>query len=193
MGWASDEDITSMKALILAGGLGKRLALKTKPKCMAIVNGKPILEHLVEHLKKAGIIEIIIKVHHKPQKIMKYFGTRVLYYYESKLLDPEQSERVLQPWLGDEYIVMNGDTLTNVDLKKFIEGAKSAGCNFHLLVNDKTGAYGGTKYVNLGINTVMMGEPITSTGYTYTLDGLFYFDCGTPQKLAKARRFYAKS
>lgn len=165
-----------MKALLLAGGYGKRLGLKKKSKCMAKVNGKPILEHLVEHLKKAGITEIIIKVHHKPLKIMEYFGTRVLYYYETKLLDVEQSEKLLSDWLGDQYIVMNGDTLTNINIKKLMKlGSDRRYPTSVYFVKER---YGGTKFVNT----------LTDREYDWDGDGAYYFDIGSKSRLAKARR-----
>ena len=146
---------------------------------MAIVNKKPILEHLVEQLKKAGITEIIIKVHHKPLKIMKYFGTRVLYYYEPKLLDVEQSEKNLQSWLGDEYIVMNGDTLTNVDIKKLIKHGITT-----YFWNEGNDHYAGTKFVVTDLNEIWDDY--------WDGDGAYYLDIGDAHRLVKARRYLRK-
>lgn len=166
-----------MKAVIWAGGLGTRLRLKHKPKPMVKVNGKPILEHIIDHLNKHGITEIIVKVHYKSEVIMKYFGSRVLYYYEPKLLDNEQSEENLYQWLGNKYIVMNGDTLTNIDITKLIDRDASVWFwNF-----DKY-HYAGTKFVNKKTNTLYLSRG----------NGAYYFDCNTKTKLARARRFYRK-
>ena len=162
------------KALILCAGKGTRLGYKTKPKCMAKVNGKPILEHLVNHLNKAGINEIIVNVHKNYEPIFKYFGTRLLYLYEPVLLGEAGTEKLLQEWLGDEYIVMNGDTLTNLDLKKLLEHDESI--EFYLE------RYGGTKFIIKNSENV----------WHWDGDGAYYFDCGTPQKLAKARKYYKK-
>ena len=166
-----------MKALILCAGKGTRLGYKSTPKCMAKVNGKPILEHLVNHLNKAGVSEIIVNIsdHSDYTKIFKYFGTRLLYFYEPILMGEAGTELALSKWLGDKYIVMNGDTLTNVDIDKLTENySKSFSQNFS--------RYSGTKYVN----------KITPTGceITWSGNGAYYFDIGTPAKLAKARRFF---
>ena len=55
-----------MKAMLLAAGLGKRLMpiTNTTPKPMLEVAGKPLIEHHLERLRKAGIEEVIINVHH---------------------------------------------------------------------------------------------------------------------------------
>ena len=162
-----------MKALILAAGKGTRLGLRKTPKCMVKVNGKPILEHLVNHLNKAGITEIIVNVHENYEKIFKYFGTRLLYLYEPVLLGEDGTEKILSKWLGDEYIVMNGDTLTNVDINR-MQRFHQGGVYFQY--NER---YCGTKLIRSG------WVPITWDG-----DGAYYFDCGTKAKLAKARRFF---
>ena len=69
-----------MKGLILSAGLGTRLGPLTKdtPKPMIKVAGYPVLEHLVFHLHRYGITKIIVNLHYKPEKIMDYFGERLL-------------------------------------------------------------------------------------------------------------------
>ena len=145
---------------------------------MVKVNGKPILEHLVNHLNKYGITEIIVNVHKNYEKIFKYFGTRLLYLYEPVLLGESGTEKVLQNWLGDEYIVMNGDTLTNVNINKMINSRDLK----VLFWNFNKDHYAGTKLVNR--------DYIFRRIRKWDGDGAYYFDCGTPQKLAKARRYY---
>jgi NDP-sugar pyrophosphorylase family protein len=167
-----------MKALILCAGKGSRLGYKTKPKCMAMVNGKPILEHLVNHLNKYGITEIIVNVHQDYDKIFKYFGTRLLYLYEPTLLGESATEQLLQNWLGMRYIVMNGDTLTNVNLKKMMDSPNS-------IAFVKGIKYAGTKCYWGRVLRRTWQEP-------WDGDGAYYFDCGTKAKLAKARKFFKK-
>ena len=166
-----------MKVLILCAGLGTRLGMKNTPKCMVKVRGKPILEHLVNHLNKAGITEIIVNVHKDYEKIFKYFGTRLLYLYEPVLLGEAGTEKLLTNWLGNEYIVMNGDTLTNVDIKKL-----SAGDISREFWSPQTLRYGGSKYVSQKTDQII----------TWDGDGAYYFDIGSKSGLARARRFYAK-
>ena len=60
----AQQEYKFMKAVILAGGLGKRLRPLTnkKPKPMMPLGGKPILEHLMKWIKKNGIKEIVLCV-----------------------------------------------------------------------------------------------------------------------------------
>ena len=65
-----------MKAMILAAGFGTRLKPLTDnlPKALIEYNGKPMLAHQITRLKDAGINEIIINVHHHPEKMIEYIG-----------------------------------------------------------------------------------------------------------------------
>ena len=69
-----------MKAIILAGGKGKRLGklITEIPKPMINIHGKPVLEHNIELCKKFGITDIFINLHHLGYAIKDYFedGTR---------------------------------------------------------------------------------------------------------------------
>lgn len=169
-----------MKALILCAGKGTRLGLKKTPKCMVKVNGKPVLEHLVNHLNKAGITEIIVNVHENYEKIFKYFGTRLLYLYEPTLLGEAGTEKLLQNWLGDEYIVMNGDTLTNIDLRYLVYHRNKNGLHCSKFTKER---YGGAKIVRPELEKYEGCDEIDDPNW-------YYLDCGTPAKLAKARKFF---
>jgi len=63
-----------MKAFLLAAGLGVRLRPITNaiPKCMIPIDGKPMLHHWFSLLKKHGITDILINLHHLPQKVIEY-------------------------------------------------------------------------------------------------------------------------
>src|SRR3990167_2616750 len=88
-----------MKALILSAGGGTRLGkLKKKiPKPMITVCNYPVLEHLVFHLSKFGITQIMVNLHYKPEVIMNYFGTGLLYSYEPTLLGEKEFVKYYDP------------------------------------------------------------------------------------------------
>ena len=80
-----------MKAVILAAGLGKRMGPLTgkKPKALVKLRGKPLLEHVLESFKKAGVEEAFLVVGFGADKIMKKFGRNFngmkLSYVEQKI------------------------------------------------------------------------------------------------------------
>ena len=66
-----------MQAIILAGGLGTRLrsVVSDRPKPMALVEGKPFLEYVLQGLKKSGIDDIIFAVGYKGGMVEEYLET----------------------------------------------------------------------------------------------------------------------
>ncbi len=162
------------RALILCGGYGKRLGLKRTPKCMVKINKKPILEHLLDRLYKIGVDEVIVNVNNNHQRIFDYFGTRVLYFYEPVLLGQSGTEKMLKNWLGDRYYVLNGDTMSDVDLKQMEKMSEEQGGVSVYFFKER---YGGVKF-ETGSKDYLLWDGDEAT----------YFDCGTPRKLARARR-----
>jgi len=65
-----------MQAVILAAGEGTRMRplTYTRPKVMLPIANKPILEHLISELSKAGVKDIVLVVGYKEEKIREYFG-----------------------------------------------------------------------------------------------------------------------
>ena len=66
-----------MQAIIMAGGMGTRLKPVTQdaPKPMALLNGKPCMEHIIALLKRNGIDDICVTLRYKPEVIRDYFGS----------------------------------------------------------------------------------------------------------------------
>ncbi|MDP3881858.1 MAG: sugar phosphate nucleotidyltransferase [Nanoarchaeota archaeon] len=118
-----------MKAIILAGGFGNRLhgELKDVPKPMAPVLGKPFLEHQFLFLKEQGITEIILAVHHMSDKIKSYFGSGlrwaldVTYSEEDSPLGTGGALKKAQKYLNETFLVLNGDSYCQVDIKEMLE------------------------------------------------------------------------
>ena len=126
-----------MKAMILAAGIGERLRPLTNvyPKVLVPVVNKPVIDRIIELLKFHGVREIIINAHHHYQKITDYlkdsnpFGMRVEIRIEKEILGTGGGIKNTQDfWDKDPFIVINGDILTDIDLKKVYE--------FHLKRNN---------------------------------------------------------
>ena len=115
-----------MKALILAGGFGKRLRPITRdiPKPLVEVAGKPIIGWQFEWLKKYGIREVILAVGYLREKMMEVigsgrnFGVRVSYVVEDVPLGTGGGVKNAEPFLKNEdlFYVLNGDIISDIDL-----------------------------------------------------------------------------
>lgn len=80
-----------MKAIVLAAGEGTRLRPLTlkRPKPMLPIGGKPLLEHTLELLKRHGITQIAINLHHMPEAVMDHLGNGHDFGVEDHLLPRE--------------------------------------------------------------------------------------------------------
>lgn len=118
-----------MKALIFAAGLGTRLKplTDTMPKALVPIAGKPLLQHVIEKLNKAGFNEIIVNVHHFPDQIIDFlkvnnnFGIRIEISDErDMLLDTGGGIKKVQHFFDDgkPFLVHNVDILSNVNLQE---------------------------------------------------------------------------
>jgi len=118
-----------MKAVLLAAGRGTRLRPLTDelPKVMIPIAGKPILEHHVQHLARAGIGEIFINLHHLPERITAYFGdgknwgVNIRYSFEPEILGTAGAIKKLESELsGSPFLVVYGDNYSEFDFADFI-------------------------------------------------------------------------
>lgn len=119
-----------MKAVIMAGGSGTRLRPLTcnLPKPMVPVANKPMALHVVNLLKKHGIKDIIFTLFYLPDAIRDYFGdgsefgVNIEYATEEgKPLGTAGCVKAIQDKLDDTFIVISGDTLTDMNLTTAIE------------------------------------------------------------------------
>lgn len=117
-----------MKAIILAGGKGARLAPYTKilPKPLMPIGDMPILEILLRQMKRAGIDEVVITVGHLAALLRAFFqdgsdlGMHITYSYEDGPLGTA-GPLSLVTGLDQTFLVSNGDVLTTLDLNKLIQ------------------------------------------------------------------------
>jgi histidinol-phosphate/aromatic aminotransferase/cobyric acid decarboxylase-like protein/NDP-sugar pyrophosphorylase family protein len=101
--------VAVQKAIILAAGAGTRLTPFTDsmPKCLAPVNGVPILVNALTHLSDAGILEAVIVVGHQREQIYKLigatFGRMTITYIESERY--ATTNNIYSLWLAREHLV----------------------------------------------------------------------------------------
>src|SRR5258706_5009192 len=146
-----------MKVVILAGGLGSRLAEETemKPKPMVEIGGRPILWHIMKHYAHHGIDEFVIALGYKGEEIKRYFldyyslnGSMTINLVDGKVEthDRECEDWVihlvdtglqtltggrikrLAPLLGNEsFMVTYGDGVSDIDLADLLQFHRSHG------------------------------------------------------------------
>ena len=175
-----------MKALLLAGGYATRLGsiVENMPKPMIKVGSKPVVGHIVDGLRAAGINKILTKIHYLPFKIPEYLGDKTLYYYETVLKSHVESIKSLKDWLqGDSFFVINADTLSNIDYKDMIKKHKNG--TITALMDEwrcaGTWLYDKEYFTNPSIPVI-----------PYRPKGLFWLDIGVPSRLKEAKINYQK-
>jgi mannose-1-phosphate guanylyltransferase/mannose-1-phosphate guanylyltransferase/phosphomannomutase len=110
--------------MVLAAGLGTRLRPITyaMPKPMVPVANRPVMEHIVRLLARHGFDEAIANLHWFPETIEGHFGDGsdfgigLSYSPEEQLLGTSGGVRNASGFLGDSFLVISGDALTDIDL-----------------------------------------------------------------------------
>ncbi|MCP8307803.1 MAG: NDP-sugar synthase [archaeon] len=124
-----------MKAVILAGGYGTRLwpLTLTRPKPMLLLGDRPALHHIIKYLSSYGFDEIIITTNYLRDQIMDYFKScseldaRLIYSDEYSPLGTAGSVKNVANYLDDTFAVIQGDNITDIDLRKMLEFHKRKG------------------------------------------------------------------
>jgi NDP-sugar pyrophosphorylase family protein len=139
-----------MKCVLLAGGLGVRLRPLTYaiPKPLLPVGEHPILEEIVIRLKGFGLREVIMAVGYRAELIETYFqdgahlGVHIEYAHESEPLGTAGPLALVRKQFGDtaregdSLLVMNGDLLTEIDMRSLIDFHKERGNDVTVVTRD---------------------------------------------------------
>ncbi len=123
-----------MKAMVLAAGRGTRLKPHTDtiPKPMMPVAGRPLLEHIFEQIRAAGIADIVVNLHHRPEVIQNYFrdggrhNIRLTYSFEPDLLGTAGAVLKLAAEFTETFLVYYGDNYVELDLPDLIRSHRQS-------------------------------------------------------------------
>lgn len=133
-----------MRAIILAGGKGTRLAPYTTvlPKPLMPVGDMPVLEIVIRQLAKYGFDHVTIAVNHQAQIIQAFFedgakwNIKIDYSLETVPLSTMGPLKLIKN-LPENFLVMNGDVLTDVDFGWFYDQHINNGSVFTILSNQR--------------------------------------------------------
>jgi mannose-1-phosphate guanylyltransferase / phosphomannomutase len=118
-----------MRAVVMAGGEGTRLRPLTsnQPKPMVPIVGKPCMEHILELLRAHEFTDVVVTVAFLPQAIRTYFGDgetlglSIEYSVEESPLGTAGSVRLASDRLDETFLVISGDALCDIDLRKIVD------------------------------------------------------------------------
>lgn len=171
-----------MKAVVLAGGEGSRLAPYTRilPKPLMPIGDMPILEILLIQMKQAGITDIVLTVGHLSKLISTYFGNgepfgvNIEYSHEDQPLGTSGPLSIING-LDETFLVTNGDVLSDIDLRELIEFHKKSGAIATIAMYQKE------VKINLGVIKLngdnQVAGYIEKPSYTYPVSmGIYVFE-----------------
>jgi mannose-1-phosphate guanylyltransferase len=130
------ESCDGMKAVVLAAGIGSRLGELTRetPKCLLPVGGRPLLDYWFEALAKAGVDEVLVNLHHHPEKVQAYIASQpytvsVRTLFEPELLGSAGTLRRAWDFVAGErdYFIVYADNFARVDLCRLLEFHRAKG------------------------------------------------------------------
>jgi histidinol-phosphate phosphatase family protein len=133
-----------MQAVILAGGKGTRLAKalgKDIPKPMVPVLGVPLLQRTVELLREQGFQDILLLVHHRAEIVREHFGNGEKFGVRIRCLEettPRGTAGALNdalPYLDEEFFVLYGDTLVDLDFRRMMAFHKAKNADLTLFAH----------------------------------------------------------
>lgn len=122
-------------ALVLTAGLATRLRPLSlvRAKAAVPVAGTPLVHRILRSLAATGVTDVVLNLHHLPQTLTRLvgdgtgLGVRVRYSWEVPVLGPAGGPRRAAPLLGPTFLIVNGDTLTDVDVGALIANHRTSG------------------------------------------------------------------
>lgn len=192
-----------MKALVLAGGLGKRLLpiTETIAKPMIALAGKPILEYVVQYLANNNLKDIIMVVGHKKEQICEYFGSgkgfgaNISYVEQTKPMGIEDAILTASPKIKgeDEFLIVHADFVASDEIiKRALEYHNDLNSDATIvitLVDDPT-FYGAVEIdENAKIKRIIEKPRKDEAPSNYVAAGVYLFKEGFLKKLKEAKKF----
>ena len=125
-----------MKAFLLAAGVGSRLRpiTNTTPKCMVVIDDRPLLDIWLDALDRAGVDEVLVNLHHLPDVVRRHLAERPASHvirtsFEPELLGSAGTLLTNREWVEGEdfFLTCYADNLTDFDLRSLIDAHSENG------------------------------------------------------------------
>ncbi len=190
---------------ILCAGLGSRMLPFTEviPKPLLPFLNTPMIAYSLNHLANAGISRVCCNLHHLADtippvvdSIAKIFGIEPVYAREWEMLGTAGGIRGMWEALGNDpdavLVVMNGDSIMNIDLKAHLEDHLARGAEVSLLVRKKADGQPGSVWIDQQARTLAgirehrrPGFDASTQGQTeYDFAGVHFINASLIQRLA---------
>lgn len=147
--------------LVLTAGLGTRLRPLTDivAKPALPVAGRPLVARILQWLASQGVDDAVLNLSHLPDTVTavvgdgSQFGMRVRYSWEQPVLGSAGGPRHALPLLGSRFLIVNGDTLTDVSIGDVIDTHTRSGAavTMALVPHPAPGRYGGVHVNDAGV------------------------------------------
>ena len=175
-----------MKAFLLAAGIGSRLRPITDsvPKCMVVIDDRPLLDIWLDVLDRAGVDEVLVNLHHLPDVVRRHLAERtgppvVRTFFEPELLGSAGTLAANRQWVDGEefFLVCYADNLTDFDLRSLIDIHRTSGETATLAVfHSERPSAGGVVEVDDAGRVVGFAEKPSQPVSDLTNAGMYAFD-----------------
>ena len=187
-------NISKIDTVILAGGLGTRLnsLLKEKPKCMALINGKPFIDILIDNCIKQGLKRFIICVGHYKEQVIQYLSNRndcdIVFSKEHEPLGTGGALKKAQSLINSNiYIVLNGDSFIEINIHEYVQWFQLNENNISMVITkiNNSKRYGHVNFDKKGFitsfkekNNLSFANTINAGVYLFKRDGINFSKYG---------------
>jgi len=185
-------------AIVLCGGAGTRLRSVTgdAPKSLATIGDRPFLDILINQLRRYGFERVILAVGYQRDLIQAYFESRIynvslVYSVESTPLGTGGALRNAADHIkSDAALIMNGDSYTDVDLRRFLAEHKKSGADLSVVVVPNDGRVDcGLVSADAGGRVLGFKEKLSATGIQYVNAGMYMADKKILYEVPSNQRF----
>jgi len=206
----STAPLYGLDAIVLAGGLGTRLqSVWNGPKCIVPIAGRPVIDYVIEDLRKAGIERVILALGHRAEEVRACVQRRrsaIVDHVHVHVSEPagvvaalRAAVRAWSTGLSSTIVVANGDTIVRTDdwadmlrahreWKKPTRGARRPYST--AIFDDDTGQHSGLYFIETEALAFNRSIPSDLLEASRPVSGRVHFvDVGTPEGLARAEDF----